>query len=240
VTKPDDNAAARSWTGAMIFSAPMVQALLQECVEPGTGKTQTRRVLSPGHCTVDGSAPGEIWDNLLFTSPDVFVDNQLAYLYGRAMKLKVPHRNGETIHRVRVKWEPGARIRVKEAWAHAHDNVECDNPGCTHGYIYRADYSDEAVAMNGLKFKPSMFMLESATRLALTLTRTRIQRLHEIDDADAIAEGMRRDAYQAGYKSPRGAYEQLWRLLNKEPGKTWDDNPWVIVYDFTPERLRIL
>ena len=68
----------------------------------------------------------------------------------------------------------------------------------------------------------------------------RVERVQDIDDAGAIAEGITGDGGQwatfctgdAAYKStPRLAYSYLWDSLHgKKPGERFEDNPWVYVY----------
>lgn len=78
------------------------------------------------------------------------------------------------------------------------------------------------------------------SRLTLIVTDVRVQRLQDISEDDAIAEGIfltKTGAWSAvdGYpplasKSARGGYYCLWNSLH-DPG-AWDKNPWVAAATF--------
>ncbi|THV13756.1 hypothetical protein [Rhizobium rhizophilum] len=108
---------------------------------------------------------------------------------------------------------------------------------------YAADFHPEH-DLCGLGYRPSIHMPRWASRLTLTVTEVRVERLQEIIENDADAEGWPapenraksgvaeiRDAY------PIGWYAWLWETING-PG-AWDANPWVVAYTFTVERKNI-
>ncbi len=78
---------------------------------------------------------------------------------------------------------------------------------------------------------PSIHMPRWASRLTLEITSVRVERLQDISEADAIAEGVRGNA-----SGPYGCegliedYADLWESING-PG-SWDANPWVWVVEF--------
>ena len=89
-----------------------------------------------------------------------------------------------------------------------------------------------------------------ASRITLTVTDVRVQRLQEISQDDAIAEGIefRPDSGWATWNSdgsmrcggspmPIDAYRCLWTNINGTGA--WDENPWVAAYTFTVERHNI-
>ncbi len=104
------------------------------------------------------------------------------------------------------------------------------------GY-YRATDPDRKV-----KWHPSIHMPRAASRLTLEITGVRVERLNDISEADAIAEGAptptgRRGAYpapwataKAGPTDYRESYRALWKLIHG-PG-SWALNPWVWVISF--------
>jgi hypothetical protein len=76
-----------------------------------------------------------------------------------------------------------------------------------------------------------------AARLWLEITTVRVERLQDIREADAIAEGLIRDrdgfrgaADLAWYASPIAAYRSLWERING--AGSWDANPWVWAIEF--------
>ena len=92
--------------------------------------------------------------------------------------------------------------------------------------------------------RPSIHMPRWASRLTLTVTDVRVQRLQDISAADAMAEGC--DAVLAlTIKRPNGAhpgnprecYCDLWNSLHG-PG-AWDASPWVVALTFNVQRGNI-
>ena len=89
-------------------------------------------------------------------------------------------------------------------------------------------------------WKSSIFMPKDACRIFLKITKIRIERLQNISETDAVAEGiiMNNIPHEGWYwmeniystDCPIIAYEKLWKKINGE--KSWDENPWVFVYEF--------
>ena len=72
-------------------------------------------------------------------------------------------------------------------------------------------------------------------RLWLRVTGVRVQRVQEISDDDAIAEGTSCAYYcgeGVGHIDRVGSFYDLWNSINAKRGYGWDVNPWVWVYDF--------
>lgn len=66
----------------------------------------------------------------------------------------------------------------------------------------------------------------------IRLTGIRRERLHQIDDEAAIAEGVNpHNAEVLGY-TPRAAFEEVWKEING--AKSWNDNPpvWVLTFEY--------
>lgn len=94
--------------------------------------------------------------------------------------------------------------------------------------------------------RSSLFMPYKAHRINLEVTNIRVERLHDISESDAIAEGIEKYGPFGEYKGskhPNGgamryraydkasrAYQDLWIEINGE--KSWSSNPWVWVIEF--------
>lgn len=134
--------------------------------------------------------------------------------------------------------KPGDRLWVRETWNQIFN-------GITDEYIYGATDSD---VFSETKWRPSIHMSRAASRITLQITDIRVQRLHDITEADAIAEGLHTttpnggpnkyyDNYHTGrwmepefLNNPILSYRTLWEKING-PG-TWDANPWVWAITF--------
>lgn len=144
--------------------------------------------------------------------------------------------------------QPGDLLWVREAFRFVDEG--------THGGIrYAADGSlllmpptpvgdgdphawwDYGWRMHGEKGRPSIFLPRWATRLILRVTDVRVQRLQEISEEDAIAEGLQVSERTGFYLPGNNAYatwafRDLWDALNAKRGYSWQSNPWVWAVSF--------
>jgi hypothetical protein len=93
--------------------------------------------------------------------------------------------------------------------------------------LYRADFgvgevADVSIRLHKGKWTPAIHMKRKDARIFLAVKEIFRQRLHDMTELDAIAEGV----------SSRLDYAQLWDDLNESPGERWADNPEVTVIRF--------
>jgi hypothetical protein len=86
-----------------------------------------------------------------------------------------------------------------------------------------------------IKRIPSIHMPRWASRITLEITDLRVERLQDISEEDAKAEGVPLDCpignIKAYQKAPYSyCFAQLWESINGEG--SWDANPWVWVISF--------
>ena len=108
------------------------------------------------------------------------------------------------------------------------------------GVIYRADFSEIDAAGTGAMYggwKPSIFMRRIYSRITLEIVSIRAERLQDISEGDALAEGVAvgpvalwKNAVPGKRVTARDAYAELWESIN---GKgSWALNPWVWAISF--------
>jgi len=209
----------------ILFSGPMVRAILT-----GT-KTQTRRVVKGAWHEPGGylqSEPGGEDDGTwYFSCRGVPASHVAECPYGRT----------------------GDRLLVKEsAWMWCEKKPDgttdqgrpkwCYLPHETAPVFYAADHPRKpcmALATPqtgnewGWHFKTGRFLPLRASRITLEITGVRAERLNDIGEADALAEGARACA-PGTHDDPRAPFRSLWESING-PG-SWDANPWVWVVEF--------
>jgi hypothetical protein len=153
----------------------------------------------------------------------------------------------------------GDRLWVREAWRPLSGYSNWDirvlypaNDAVEHFLDGEGPDGDWAWPKSAdMGFVPSIHMPRWASRITLIVTNVRVQRLQEISEDDARAEGIAErqirpgDTRLAGQLifSPNGedgpfgydhvdGFRQLWNGLNAKRGFGWDANPWVSAISF--------
>lgn len=192
----------------MLFSGSMVRALIEG------RKTQTRRVLKPQPEFRGGAGDYKDAEEWGWEDEDGYHVSVLDI---------VP--NGYRI---------GDRLWVRETWSAQMDHgwTIADARSRMHNehILYRADGHDSSDG-----WWPSIHMPREFSRLTLTVTDVRVQRLQEISDDDAVAEGC---SGTAGGARPVHHFRHLWDGLNAKRAP-WDSNPWVVALTFEAHRCNI-
>lgn len=196
----------------ILFSAPMVRALLA-----GT-KTQTRRIVKP--------------------QPEELGDGQIRWLHrGYGHSGPSTYMNEIAVEYWCPHGKPGDHLWVKETgWQPKDPSPRELREGADTWprYAYDADGITDQDAEDykawGWKRRPSIFMPRSFSRITLEITGVRVERLQDISDADAIAEGVERPATGLPICGPRTWYRVLWESING--AGSWEPNPWVWVVSF--------
>lgn len=88
-----------------------------------------------------------------------------------------------------------------------------------------------------MRLRPSIHMPRWASRLTLTVTDVRVQRLQEISEADAVAEGAMDEYGEGAEISHRRAFNLIWNSLHGPDA--WDANPWVCALTFSVHHANI-
>ncbi len=215
----------------ILFSGPLVRAILDG------RKTQTRRVVKPqppSHVvgarrvlaiTSDPSPHRFFW----FDKLERPIEAQIACPYGLV----------------------GDRLWVRESFFEEWDQ-DTMRPFDPPRFVYRATYSgEEPIVLDGnggaeeradgrfrSPWRPSIHMPRLASRITLEVVSVRVERLNEISEADAEAEGIGFDETRCDGEcgsTPCSlaipSFRDLWDSINAEK-HPWASNPWVWVVEF--------
>ena len=195
----------------ILFTTPMVQAILEG------RKTMTRRVIKPQ------LEKDETWDG--------------GYKYS--------HRGATTalsmlcagVYDRTSPYQPGDILWVRETWARGRVSIGEEPDGrdskpyisqCIgdNDIIPKEAALREGICIDEVVWRPSIFMPKEACRIWLRVLAVRPERLQEISEEDAIAEGI--EAREPNHVvGARYRFGQLWNSINAARGYGWDKNPWV-------------
>jgi hypothetical protein len=201
----------------ILFSAPMVRAILD-----GT-KRQTRRAVK-----LHGEADEVRRIAVMPPTPDRSESWMFTRGSGGAI---VPCPYGEK----------GDRLWVRETW---------DARSWTSGnyperlkVCYGADGEQREFSVpveqwpsmdRGDRWRPSIHMPRWASRITLAVESVRVERLRDISEEDAKAEGVEPAVpveWPTAAPDYCAGFERLWREING--AESWDANPWVWVIGFS-------
>lgn len=210
----------------ILFSTEMVQALLQG------RKSQTRRVIK--HQPFDNT---EIDGNFFegrhkgYVKVDGHPDWQRQFAY---------HFCNYSI---------GDLLWVRETWVGHNRSKFKDYLSFQSGgywFAYKADGKEKFPNGEVIKWKPSIFMPKTAARIWLEVTDIRVERLQDINEEDAKAEGAEKvwQDEKGNFWFPasesirtvgehgdfKTGFNSIWHGINGE--ESWNQNPWVWVISF--------
>lgn len=190
-------------------------------------KTQTRRIVKKKYTNTDFQLRG---NSLVEIQNDVPVARKNEN--GTTTRHFTPYEERSPQYQI------GDILWVRETWAEFGS-----------GFIYKADSFQKHEDI-GVKWRPSIHMPKKAARIFLEITNIRCERLQDISEEDAIAEGIKRYKFKDKwgyyfYESEhvkdirddsyldvaKTSFYSLWQSINgkKYP---WKKNPFVWVYEF--------
>ena len=224
----------------LIFTVESVRAIL------ANRKTQTRRVVKP--------QPSPVGDNggkFLEVVPTIWPGNfDFRYELDNPRGMTAPHKVGDLVY-AKETWlelRPG-HLQSRSPRGELIPRCSLVNrrwvPG-VNGISYRADCvdpeSERCREELGYKWRSPMLMPRWAARLWLRITAVRCERVQEISEADAFAEGVEIPSHLRWKPGPqtyenelrneaRLGYMHTWDAINGNTYR-WVSNPWVWVYTF--------
>lgn len=196
----------------ILFSGDMVLAILRG------DKIQTRRVMGPQPKTAGIAG---VYPDLYNHGPEWgfwLPDNRMT----EPRTWKCPH------------GQPGDRLWVRETWCPLE---RCDwiKEKRENNVNYKADSTSEGESNRmemGYQWKSPIFMPRWASRITLEITGIRVERVQDISEEDAKAEGFIVEPYQGVGDLPSDRFQRYWDRLNSKRGYSWKENPWVWVIEF--------
>lgn len=216
----------------VIFNGEMVRAILDG------RKTQTRRVIANvGH---DNCLPLQ---KRTKTKDGIYTHVMDAPIYGICPFGKIGDRIWvrETWSDVNLDGAPAVAYRADdEVYDLMEDKSLLDEDGAFNyqdsrvcKYQFAAWHSDLISGIEG-KWRPSIHMPRWASRITLEITAVRVERLNDISEEDARAEGLAPSQHiitppEALY---RVGFLKLWQSIYG--AESWRANPWVWVIEFNP------
>jgi hypothetical protein len=237
----------------ILFSAPMVRAILLG------KKTQTRRVVDLSgrrvshRCATDcsGVLPEAVFPDRGFSA------SGWEYLHlpckdGAAQRVRCPQGPpGECLWvRETFQLESNFNIDGPEVYPPPFSDgrpIKWEDTGDLAGRVwwqphYRATDPDPELSCERDDcsndgphghWSPSIYMPRWASRITLEVTAVRVQRLQEITEDDARAEGVPVRSYEdgRGVETSREGFRAFWDSINGKRAP-WSSNPWVWAISF--------
>jgi len=128
--------------------------------------------------------------------------------------------------------EVGDRLWVRESFrteTNYYDDLKPSQLSGDEGILYCAD-GDYSHNKTVGRYRPPMFMPRGLSRITLEITDIRVERLNDISESDAIAEGIIGVCEDGLWNDPCDKFADLWESING--AGSWDLNPWVWVVEF--------
>lgn len=189
----------------ILFSRDMVRAIL------AGDKTQTRRVIKPQPQTRSGA---DYVDGIWFEEDHYGDHHQIQCPYGA----------------------PGSTLWVRETH---RAFLLGDAPYIEYAATARDDdpalypiSSEQYFQIESQRWRPSIFMPRWASRIQLKVLDVRAERLQDIREDDAKAEGVVAWHMTIEGTVYRPEFMLLWDKINAQRGFSWNSNPWVWVVEF--------
>lgn len=166
---------------------------------------------------------------------------QIAFAGKEAIVRRHPHQKG-------IGWDDVKRLWVREAWRTEarYDGSPPRNIPHTAIVSYEADYDHEPNDGCRGRYRHARFMPRAFSRLTLLVESVKVERLQDISEEDAIAEGAEQYSSSTKLSRPfnpdwkgiyREGFAELWNSINGPDA--WDANPWVAAIGFSVIKANI-
>lgn len=223
----------------ILFSAPMVRALLSG------RKTMHRSVLKLPKKTFSGGPIYERpdmggWEPTTSGGGGCFTFGKNGEKIPAPELVAIWHRTTGVCMATPI--QPGDLLWVREAWRvwSQYDDVA---PGRIPASVDVQYAADKPISPWVSKARPSIHMPRWASRLTLEVTGVKVERLQDISEEDAVAEGCpgrlgpNQEFPDEWDPSPCEEFEQLWKEVYG--ADAWSKNPWCAAISFVAHHTNI-
>lgn len=211
----------------ILFQGRLVKAILKDI------KTETRRVIKPQFIECNSQVPQRAEPGQLFVCPDMLPTSDAR---GRVI-VECESRGGYHHMGTETFIEKHGRYgKVSDRlWVKETSRVVASDPMSNNVSVeYRVDnvrqwrsvpddYLNRPSSRVDSKWRPSIHMPRWASRITLEITGLNIERLQDITDDSALAEGVSEERiaeckrWEHAGDSPRQAFSELWEVINTKP-----------------------
>ena len=197
----------------ILFNTEMVKAILEG------RKTVTRRIIKP--------------------QPNENAKMRYVFAGGRKSDIGKWHDWNDSVigaQRWNSPYHADDILYVRETWAMTSDIL-----GGGGGPVYKAEFTDlelEELTSKHFRWRPSIHMPKEAARIFLRVKCVRVERLWDMTEKDALAEGVPTEWPMDSVYCPHceiNRFINLWNSTIKPADRDsygWDANPWVWVIEF--------
>jgi hypothetical protein len=226
----------------ILFSTPMVKAILAD------RKSKTRRL---NRLKEINENPNQ-WDLDSFeVDPELMAWDKNGDCYPLIKKGLIAtftnNEYGEVFRNIKCPWEVGDVLWVRETWQYIpaqYDGLAgiLSEPTSPSEFIYRAD----GEMQEGRKWRSPRYMPRKAARLFLEVKDIQPERLCDITEEDAKAEGCELNEVSVNCNHGTAStiidlsvehFINIWDSINSKRGYGWDINPWDWVVEFARIKL---
>lgn len=198
----------------ILFSAEMIRALLDG------RKTQTRRIVQAKHVAFVENLSQRFFDNKWGERPLPY-GKPGDLLYARET-FEWCDIDGSDAYRAAIYYRADEGAHNEATWLDVPDRD-------------RDKVSSQYRNNKKSPWRPGIHLYRWASRLTLELTYVRVERLQDISNEDAVAEGIGTPT-DIRYAAIDG-YKPLWESING--ASSWNANPWVWVLGFKVHKMNI-
>lgn len=208
----------------VIFNTEMVRATIDG------RKTQTRRIMEPQPEPCPPPRGGHWWPSNVFKTM-LHIEEEMQNgkgVWGGLVGDACPFgKVGDRLW-VRETYSPDfSNYYPNQRFWYAADNDRKSDIEVVDGV--RGIYSPESDVHVPFRWRPSIHMPRAASRILLEITDVRVERLNDISEEDAKAEGAPTECCVIGDKHFLG-FRTLWKSIYG--AESWDANPWCWVIEF--------